>query len=112
MVIIGLERHCKLNPKIKIFCGCSTQSSDEPNTRSCEICLGHTGAQPVLQKEVLYKSIKVGKALNCNVAKKTYFSRKTYFYPDLSKDFQTTQYEIPIIGKGKMDGIGITRIHL
>ena len=109
---IGIEIHVQLSTKSKVFCSCSTKSSNEPNTNTCEKCTGMPGSKPVLNKEAVNQAIKVGLALNCKIAKETFFSRKNYFYPDLSKNFQITQYEIPIGKKGNFQNIGITRIHL
>jgi aspartyl-tRNA(Asn)/glutamyl-tRNA(Gln) amidotransferase subunit B len=109
---IGIEVHVQLNTKSKIFCSCPTTGSEEPNTRTCEICLGLPGSKPVLNKEALEQGIKVALALNCKIAKETFFSRKSYFYPDMTKNFQITQYEIPFSSKGKLENINIKRIHL
>src|SRR3989344_3700444 len=109
---IGLEIHTQLSTKSKVFCSCPTAVSEEPNTNVCETCLGLPGSKPVLNKEALNQSIKVALALNCSIAKETFFSRKNYFYPDLSKNFQITQYEIPIGQRGKFEKIKIKRIHL
>jgi len=109
---IGLEIHTQLSTKSKVFCSCPTAVSEEPNTNVCETCLGLPGSKPVLNKEALNQSIKVALALNCSIAKETFFSRKNYFYPDLSKNFQITQYEIPIGQRGEFERIKIKRIHL
>jgi len=109
---IGIEAHVGLSTKSKVFCSCPTAVSEEPNTNVCETCLGLPGSKPVLNKEALNQAIKVALALNCNIAKETFFSRKNYFYPDLSKNFQITQYEIPIGQKGEFEKINIKRIHL
>ncbi|MBS3157334.1 Asp-tRNA(Asn)/Glu-tRNA(Gln) amidotransferase GatCAB subunit B, partial [Candidatus Woesearchaeota archaeon] len=109
---IGIEAHVGLSTKSKVFCSCPTAVSEEPNTNVCETCLGLPGSKPVLNKEALNQAIKVALALNCNIAKEACFSRKNYFYPDLSKNFQITQYEIPIGQKGEFEKINIKRIHL
>ena len=109
---IGLESHVQLNCKTKIFCSCENKTSEKPNIYTCEICLGMPGSKPVLNKEALNQAIKVALALNCNINKKTFFSRKTYFYPDLPKNFQISQYEIPVASQGNLDEIKIRRIHL
>lgn len=96
---IGLEVHVQLNTKSKLFCGCSTYAT-QPNTSVCEICLGFPGSKPKLNKNVLYKAIKLGLALGCEIQLTTIFSRKTYFYPDMAKNFQITQYEKPICLNG------------
>ncbi|MDD2382592.1 MAG: Asp-tRNA(Asn)/Glu-tRNA(Gln) amidotransferase subunit GatB [Sulfurospirillaceae bacterium] len=120
-VVIGLEVHAQLNTKTKIFCNCPTSFGDEPNTNVCEVCLGLPGALPVLNKETVKKSIAFGTAINAKVNKKSIFNRKNYFYPDLPKGYQISQFEIPIVEGGEIiidfeDGtskrIGVTRAHL
>jgi aspartyl-tRNA(Asn)/glutamyl-tRNA(Gln) amidotransferase subunit B len=119
--VIGLEVHAQLSTKTKLFCGCSTAFGAPPNTNVCPVCLGHPGVLPVLNKKVVEFAIKLGLSLNCKINYKSIFARKNYFYPDLPKGFQTSQYELPIcelgfinlkddIGKEKK--IGITRIHI
>jgi len=119
---IGLEIHVQLNKlKTKMFCGCSTNYHNAaPNTHTCPICLGLPGTLPVLNKKVVEAAIKVGLALEGEIAEETQFHRKNYFYPDLPKGFQVTQYDFPIVSKGKIviegeDGehvVGITRAHM
>ncbi len=119
-VKIGLESHIQLNTKSKIFCGCANpvnmKEEPEPNTVACDTCLGLPGTKPRANKAVVEMALKVALALNCRMAKETYFSRKTYFYPDMNKNFQITQYEIPIAEKGSMESagkkIGIRRVHM
>jgi len=119
--IIGLEVHAQLNTKTKIFCACSTRFGDAPNTNVCTVCLGLPGALPVLNKEAVKKSISFGRAINATVNKTSIFNRKNYFYPDLPKGYQISQFEVPIVEKGEIfldfeDGaqkrIGVTRAHL
>lgn len=116
-IVIGLEIHTELATKSKLFCGCSTHGSDEPNTRTCEVCLGMPGSKPVLNKKAVEYALKLCLALNCKISPNLIFSRKSYFYPDMSKNYQITQYEIPLGTNGslKLDSgknIGITRVHM
>lgn len=109
----GLEIHATLeNCESKIFCGCPTSSSKEPNTGTCPTCLGLPGSKPMLNREAIRQAIKAALALNCRINKQTFFSRKTYFYPDLAKNFQITQYEMPLAEDGMLDNIRIRRVHL
>ncbi len=119
--VIGLEVHAQLLTDTKIFCGCSTKFSTAPNTNVCPVCLGHPGVLPVLNKKVVEYAVLMGLATNCSVNERSAFARKNYFYPDLPKGYQTSQYEEPICEHGKVtiefkDGskkeIGITRIHM
>ncbi len=115
-VIIGLEIHIELNTNTKLFCSCPTQGSELPNTRTCEICLGMPGSKPVVNKKAVEYAIKLAHALNCKLSKEIIFSRKSYFYPDMSKNYQITQYEIPLGEKGNIKignkNIRIKRVHL
>ncbi len=118
--VIGLEIHAQLNTKSKIFCGCSTEFGAPPNTQTCQICLGMPGALPVLNKTVVEFAIKLGLATGARINRLNQFARKNYFYPDLPKGYQTSQYDLPIIEHGSIDievegerkDIGITRIHM
>lgn len=115
-VVIGLEIHVELDTKTKLFCSCTTEA-DEPNSATCEVCLGHPGSKPVLNKKALDFSTKFGLALGCTIAPELVFSRKTYFYPDMAKNYQITQYELPLGSKGVVElsngsKVGITRIHM
>ena len=115
-IIIGLEIHIELNTNTKLFCSCATQGNESPNTRTCPICLGHPGSKPVANKKAIEYAIKLAMALDCKLAKQVIFSRKSYFYPDMAKNYQITQYEIPIGEKGRIPigkkEIGITRVHI
>lgn len=116
-VIIGIECHVELNTNTKLFCSCPTKGSEEPNSRTCETCLGMPGSKPVLNKKAVGFAIKLCLALNCKISPELIFSRKSYFYPDMAKNYQITQYEIPLGKEGKLklsDGkeIGITRVHM
>ncbi len=112
---IGLEIHLQLKLKSKLFCNCSSES-DKPNTSVCNVCLGMPGSKPVINKKAIELAIKLGLALNCTIQKENYFSRKVYLYPDMSKNYQITQYEYPLFLKGhvrfKNEVIRIKRIHL
>ena len=118
--IIGLEVHAQLLTKSKIFCSCTTQFGASPNTNTCPVCLGMPGVLPVLNKKVVECAIKTGLALNCEIAPHSVFARKNYFYPDLPKGYQISQYELPLAKNGyldiELDGIvkriGITRAHV
>ena len=116
-VVIGLEINVELDTNTKLFCGCATSGSDEPNSRTCEVCIGAPGSKPVLNKKAVDYALKLCLALECNISPSLVFSRKSYFYPDMSKNYQITQYEIPLGKKGKLKlssgkEIGITRIHM
>jgi aspartyl-tRNA(Asn)/glutamyl-tRNA(Gln) amidotransferase subunit B len=99
---IGLEIHVQLLTKSKLFCGCANRFVNEPNTLTCDYCLGMPGAKPRLNRAAVDVALKIGLALNCKFPKETFFSRKSYFYPDMGKNFQITQYEIPIAGNGHL----------
>lgn len=119
-VVIGLEVHAQLNTKTKIFCSCATSFGEKPNINVCPTCLALPGALPTLNEEAVKKAISFGKAVNATINKKSVFNRKNYFYPDLPKGYQISQFDIPIVENGEIfiniDGknkrIGITRAHL
>ncbi len=119
-VVIGLEVHAQLLTKTKIFCSCSTTFGDEPNANTCPVCTGLPGALPVLNRRVVEYAIRAGLATNCRIAERSVFARKNYFYPDLPKGYQISQYDLPICEDGFLDifvdgeqkRIGITRIHM
>jgi len=118
--VIGLEVHAQLLTKTKIFCGCKSAFGGEPNSRGCPVCLGLPGSLPVLNRAAVDMAIRMGLAVHCTIARKSIFARKNYFYPDLPKGYQISQYDLPVCEHGKVaievDGqtkeIGITRIHL
>ncbi len=119
-IVIGLEVHSELKTKSKIFCGCSTQFGSEQNTNVCPVCLGLPGVLPVINEKVIEFAIRAGLALNCEILPFSKFDRKNYYYPDLPKNFQTSQYDLPIAVNGYLDievegqtkRIGITRVHM
>src|SRR5467141_2129070 len=118
--VIGLEVHVQLLTNSKIFCGCSTRFGDAPNSNVCPVCLGLPGTLPVLNKRVLEMATRASLALNCTVHERSRFARKNYFYPDLPKGYQISQYELPLATGGWIEvehggakkRIGITRLHL
>ncbi|MBU1077305.1 MAG: Asp-tRNA(Asn)/Glu-tRNA(Gln) amidotransferase subunit GatB [Spirochaetes bacterium] len=118
--VIGLEVHVQLNTKTKIFCDCSTKFGNPPNTNVCPVCMGMPGVLPVLNREVLHKAIIAGLALNCEISAYSKFDRKQYFYPDLPKNYQVSQFDLPIALngylniniEGRQKKIGITRLHM
>jgi aspartyl-tRNA(Asn)/glutamyl-tRNA(Gln) amidotransferase subunit B len=118
--VIGLEVHLHLNTRTKAFCGCSTEFGQEPNTQVCPVCLGFPGSLPVYNQTALDYAIKTALALNCKIQEYTKFDRKNYFYPDLPKNYQVSQYDLPLSRNGFLDidlegkakRIGITRVHM
>ncbi len=118
--VIGLEVHAQLKTKSKIFCGCSTKFGGEPNTHTCPVCMGMPGVLPVLNKKVVDFAMRMALATDCAINRESRFARKNYFYPDLPKGYQISQYELPIAEHGFVDvtvsgkesRIGITRIHM
>jgi len=114
--VIGLEVHAQLKTKSKIFCGCPTEFGGLPNDHACPVCLGHPGVLPVLNRSAVEFAIRAGIALNCQIAETTKFDRKNYFYPDLPKNYQITQFDKPICKEGFVDlkgkKIRIHRAHL
>ncbi|MEW6638732.1 MAG: Asp-tRNA(Asn)/Glu-tRNA(Gln) amidotransferase subunit GatB, partial [Actinomycetota bacterium] len=118
--VIGLEFHVHLSTRTKMFCSCRVTYGDPPNTHTCPVCLGHPGALPVINERAVELGVMAGLALNCDVAERAVFARKNYFYPDLPKGYQISQYDEPICTNGYLDvpvgdetiRVGITRLHL
>ena len=118
--VIGLEIHVQLATRTKMFCGCELSFGDQPNSHTCPVCLGHPGALPVVNAEAVRLAIITGHALGCEIAERSEFSRKNYFYPDLPKGYQISQFDLPICLGGHVDvlteegdiPVGITRAHL
>jgi aspartyl-tRNA(Asn)/glutamyl-tRNA(Gln) amidotransferase subunit B len=118
--VIGLETHVELGTKSKMFCGCATEFGAEPNTHTCQVCLGLPGALPVANEKAIESTIRIGLALNCSIAPWSRFARKNYFYPDMPKNFQTSQYDEPLCVEGYVDvevagrsyRVEIERVHL
>jgi aspartyl-tRNA(Asn)/glutamyl-tRNA(Gln) amidotransferase subunit B len=118
--VIGLETHVELGTVSKMFCGCSTEFGADPNTHTCAVCLGLPGSLPVANEKAIESTIRIGLALNCSIASWCRFARKNYFYPDMPKNFQTSQYDEPLCVEGYLDvevdgrtvRVGIERVHL
>ena len=115
-IVVGLEVHCELATASKLFCACANEFGTEPNTNICPVCLGLPGSLPVLNEKAVEYALRVAEALHLHVPERSVFARKNYFYPDMPKDYQTSQYDMPITIDGWLDvdgaRIGITRAHL
>ena len=120
-IIIGFETHVELKTKTKLFCGCAVEDGAPPNTNICPVCTGQPGALPVLNKKAVEHTIRAGVAMNCTINRRSRFARKNYFYPDLPKGYQISQYERPFCENGYLEiqndegrpyAVGIKRIHL
>jgi aspartyl-tRNA(Asn)/glutamyl-tRNA(Gln) amidotransferase subunit B len=110
--VIGLEIHCQLSTTTKMFCGCELSFGDEPNLHTCPICLGHPGTLPVTNERAVQYALQIALALGCEVAPRSIFHRKNYFYPDLAKGYQISQYDIPLATGGRLGDVRIHRVHL
>ncbi len=110
--VIGLEIHVQLRTKTKMFCGCALSFGDEPNVHVCPVCLGHPGTLPVTNEQAVTYGLMIAAALECEVAPRSIFHRKNYFYPDLPKGYQISQYDIPLASGGRLGDVRIHRAHL
>ena len=110
--VIGLEIHVQLSTRTKMFCGCALSFGEEPNTRTCPVCLGLPGTLPVVNAEAVHYGLMIGMALGCEPAPRSIFHRKNYFYPDLPKGYQVSQYDVPLARDGRLGDIRIHRVHL
>ncbi|MGC3972744.1 MAG: hypothetical protein QM775_37015 [Pirellulales bacterium] len=119
-VVIGLEVHVELNTKSKMWCGCTTEFGGAPNSHTCPVCLGLPGSLPVVNRKAVESAIRIGLSLGCDIAEWCRFARKNYFYPDMPKDYQVSQYDEPLCIDGEVsvevDGhdyvIPIERVHM
>jgi aspartyl-tRNA(Asn)/glutamyl-tRNA(Gln) amidotransferase subunit B len=110
--VIGLEIHVQLSTATKMFCGCALSFGDEPNVHTCPVCLGHPGTLPVTNQQAVHFALMIAAALECEVAPRSIFHRKNYFYPDLPKGYQISQYDIPLASGGRLGDVRIHRVHL
>jgi len=110
--VIGLEIHVQLSTRTKMFCGCELSFGDEPNTHTCPVCLGHPGTLPTTNEQAIRYGLKIAAAFECEVAPRSVFARKNYFYPDLPKGYQISQYDLPLAVNGRLGDVRIHRAHL
>ena len=110
--VIGLEIHVQLKTRTKMFCGCELSFGEDPNTRTCPVCLGLPGTLPVVNAQAIRYGLMMGLALGCEVAPRSIFHRKNYFYPDQAKNYQISQYDIPLCSGGRLGDVRLHRIHL
>jgi aspartyl-tRNA(Asn)/glutamyl-tRNA(Gln) amidotransferase subunit B len=110
--VIGLEIHVQLSTKTKMFCGCSLSFGEEPNTHTCPVCLGHPGTLPTTNEQAIHYGLRIAAAFDCEVAPRSIFHRKNYFYPDLPKGYQISQYDEPLAVNGRLGDVRIHRAHL
>ena len=110
--VIGLEIHVQLSTRTKMFCGCALSFGDPPNTHTCPVCLGLPGALPVANARAVHDALLIGLALGCDLAPRSIFHRKNYFYPDLPKGYQISQYDQPLCRGGHLGDVRIHRVHM
>jgi aspartyl-tRNA(Asn)/glutamyl-tRNA(Gln) amidotransferase subunit B len=110
--VIGVEIHVQLNTRTKMFCGCALSFGEQPNTHVCPVCLGHPGTLPVTNAEAVHHALMIAMAFECEIAPRSIFHRKNYFYPDLPKGYQISQYDIPLGRNGRLGDIRIHRVHM
>jgi aspartyl-tRNA(Asn)/glutamyl-tRNA(Gln) amidotransferase subunit B len=110
--VIGLEIHVQLKTRTKMFCGCQLSFGDPPNTHTCPVCLGLPGTLPVINERAVHFGVMIGLALGCEIAERSLFHRKNYFYPDLPKGYQISQYDVPLCRGGRLGDVRIHRVHL
>ena len=110
--VIGLEIHVQLSTRTKMFCGCELSFGDDPNVHTCPVCLGHPGTLPVTNERAIQFALMIARALECEVLPRSIFHRKNYFYPDLPKGYQISQYDIPLASGGRLGDVRINRVHL
>jgi aspartyl-tRNA(Asn)/glutamyl-tRNA(Gln) amidotransferase subunit B len=110
--VIGLEIHVQLSTRTKMFCGCELSFGEQPNTRTCPVCLGHPGTLPVINEQAVRYALQIALALGCEPAARSIFHRKNYFYPDLPKGYQISQYDIPLASEGRLGDVRVHRVHL
>ena len=110
--VIGVETHVQLKTRTKMFCGCALSFGDDPNTHTCPVCLGHPGTLPVANAEAVHFALMIAMAFECEIAPRSIFHRKNYFYPDLPKGYQISQYDIPLARNGHLGDVRIHRVHL
>src|SRR3954451_8712606 len=110
--VIGLEIHVQLKTSTKMFCGCELSFGEEPNTRTCPVCLGLPGSLPVVNAQAIHYGLLMGEAFGCEIAPRSIFARKNYFYPDQAKNYQISQYDTPLCTGGRLGDVRVHRIHL
>ena len=103
--VIGLEIHVQLKTRTKMFCGCELSFGEEPNTRTCPVCLGLPGTLPVANARAIHYGLLMGEAFGCEIAPRSIFARKNYFYPDQAKNYQISQYDIPLCSGGRLGDV-------